>query len=45
MVLDKGNHAKVSSYVLSGYRGFIGRGSQDRRENGRFFKGIRFSST
>ena len=27
-----------SSYGLSGYRGFAGRGSQDRRDNNRYFK-------
>jgi hypothetical protein len=34
-----------SSYGLSGYRGLIGRGSQDRRDNIRFVKGVRFGST
>jgi hypothetical protein len=32
------------SYGLSGYRGFIGPGSQDRRSDNRVLKCVRFSS-
>ena len=45
MVLDQGTHVKVSSYGLSGYRRFTGQGSQDRRNNNRFFKSFQFGST
>jgi hypothetical protein len=44
MFLDQATHVKEISSDLSGYCGFTGWGSQNRRDNNRFFIVFRFSS-